>query len=82
MVCGGLVASFDQRLRDENGLVRIAAVEPLVSLLLDDETPWWSGEHLQDILRDWLRAHIIANTPWASPARAASRSSRRRVPSR
>ena len=53
----------DQRLRDENGLVRTVAVEPLINLLLDDETPWRSGEHVQDLLRDWLRALIIADTP-------------------
>ena len=53
----------DQRLRDEKGLLRIVAVEPLVSLLLEDTTPWRSGEHVQDLLRDWLGAHIIAMTP-------------------
>lgn len=53
----------DQRLRDGSGLVRIVAVEPLVTLLLDEDTPWWSGEHVQDILRDWLRAHVVADTP-------------------
>jgi hypothetical protein len=59
----------DQRLRDGNGLVRIAAVEPLVNLVLDDETPWWSGEHARDILRDWLRAHVITDTPAGHPLR-------------
>jgi DNA-binding transcriptional ArsR family regulator len=59
----------DQRLRDENGLVRVVAIEPLVHLLLEDETPWWSGEHLQDLLRDWLRALVIAETPAEYPLR-------------
>ncbi len=63
----------DQRLRDENGLVRIVAVEPIVYLLLDDETPWSSGEHVQDILRDWLRAHVIANTSAGHPLRVRLR---------
>lgn len=63
----------DQRLRDETGLVRIGAVEPIVTLLLDDETPWWSGEHVQDILRDWLRAHVIANTAAGHPLRVGLR---------
>src|SRR5207249_1283106 len=58
-----LARLIDQRLRDENGLVRVVAVEPVVALLLDDATPWWSGAHVKDILRDWLRAHVFANTP-------------------
>jgi len=52
----------DQRLRDDSGAVRIVAVEPVVDLLLDDAEPWHAGEHVQDILRDWLRAHILAST--------------------
>lgn len=63
----------DQRLRDENGLVRLVAVEPIVNLLLDDETPWSSGEHVQDILRDWLHAHVIANTSAGHPLRVRLR---------
>ncbi len=59
----------DQRLRQENGLVRIVAIEPLIHLLLDDETPWWSGEHVQDLLRDWLRALVIADVPAGYPLR-------------
>jgi len=59
----------DQRLRDEKGLVRAVAVEPLINLLLDDETPWRFGEHTQDLLRDWLRALIIAGTPAGYPLR-------------
>ena len=58
-----------QRLRDEKGLVRTVAVEPLINLLLDDETPWCGGEHLQDLLRDWLRALVIADTPAGHPLR-------------
>lgn len=54
---------LDQRLRDENGLVRVAAVEPLIDLLLDDETPWWSGKHVEETLRDWLRALVVAEKP-------------------
>jgi hypothetical protein len=58
-----LARLIDQRLRDDNGLVRVVAVEPVVSLLLDDDTPWRSGKHVKNILRDWLRAHVFANTP-------------------
>lgn len=59
----------DQRLRDDKHLVRIVAIEPLINLLLDDETPWLWGEHVQDLLRDWLRALVIADTPAGHPLR-------------
>lgn len=59
----------DQRLRDENGLVRIVAIEPLIHILLEDETPWWSGEHLQDLLRYWLRGLVVGETPPEYPLR-------------
>lgn len=59
----------DQRLRDENAVVSIVSVEPIITLLLDDETPWWSGDHAQDLLRDWSRAHVLADTPAGHPLR-------------
>jgi hypothetical protein len=67
-----LTRLVDQRLRDETGLIRSLAVEPLVALLLDDETPW-SKEHLQDLLRDWLRALVVADTPAGHPLRVRLR---------
>jgi hypothetical protein len=63
----------DQRLRVESGFVRVVAVEPLVNLLLADETPWWSGKHVQHTLRDWLRSHVMANTPMGHPLRGRLR---------
>ena len=39
-----------QRLRDDRGVVRLVAVEPLIALLLDDETPFISDGHLQDLV--------------------------------
>lgn len=53
----------DQRLRDQNGLLRVVAVEPLINLLLDEETPWRSGEHIQRLFLDWLGALAVADTP-------------------
>ena len=53
----------DQRLRDSRGVVRTVAVEPLIALLLDDETPWITDKHLQDLFRGWLRALVVAGTP-------------------
>jgi hypothetical protein len=67
-----LTRLVDQRLRDESGLVRIIAVEPLVALVLDDETPW-SEDHLQDLLRDWLQALVMADTPAGHPLRVRLR---------
>ena len=57
-----------QRLRDENGLVRVAAVEPLIHLVLGDDRPW-SEDHLLDLLRDWLRSLAVADTPAGHPLR-------------
>ncbi len=59
----------DQRLRDQDGFVRPNAVEPLINLLLDDQSPWHSGKHVQDVLRDWLRSLVIANKPAGYPLR-------------
>lgn len=52
----------DQRLKDSNGFVRLPAVEPLIALLLDDADPWAIGEPVENLLRDWLRALVVANT--------------------
>ena len=59
----------DQRLRDENGLVQAVAVEPLIGLLLDDDTAWISEKHLRHLVRDWLRALVVADTPAGHPLR-------------
>jgi len=59
----------DQRLRDNRGVVRPVAVEPLVALLLDDEAPFISDDHLQDLVRAWLRALVIDDTPAGHPLR-------------
>lgn len=56
-----LTRLVDQRLRDPSGLIRTIPVEPLVALVLDDETPW-SDEKLRDLLRDWLRSLVAADT--------------------
>jgi hypothetical protein len=58
-----LIRLSDQRLRDENKLVRVAAVEPMVELLLEDETPWRSSKPEQTLLMDWLRSLAILGTP-------------------
>lgn|GEM_PF-507409 len=63
-----LARLVNQRLRDDTGLVRQYAVEPLIALILDDERPW-SAEYLQDVLRDWLRALVVNNAPAEHPLR-------------
>ncbi|MDE2803858.1 MAG: hypothetical protein OXN18_01800 [Gemmatimonadota bacterium] len=63
----------DQRLRDDSGTVDIVAVEPVITLLLDDSTPWRSGDAARDLLRSWLRAHVATNTPAGNPLRVLLR---------
>jgi DNA replication protein DnaC len=67
-----LARLVDQRLRDESGVVRRNAVEPLIALLLDDESPW-SEKYLQDLLRDWLRALVMSDAPVEDPLRVRLR---------
>ena len=57
-----LARLVDQRLRNDNGIVDVIAIEPIITLLLEDNAPWRSGEYAQDLLRSWLRGHIVANT--------------------
>ena len=64
-----LARLVDQRHRDENGIVNLAAVEPIITLLLEDGTPWRFGEYAQNLLRDWLQAHVVAKTPAGHPLR-------------
>lgn len=63
----------DQRLRDDRGVVRPVAVEPLIALLLDDETPFMSDDHLQGLVRAWLRALVVDDTPAGHPLRVRLR---------
>ena len=59
----------DQRLRDDDGIVNHIAVEPIITLLLEDEDPWRFGEYIQDLLREWLRAHVVTKTCSGHPLR-------------
>ena len=62
-----------QRLRDGSGIVDLVAVEPIITLLLGDDAPWRSGEHAEALLRDWLQAHVVAETPVGQPLRVLLR---------
>ena len=52
-----------QRTRDSNGFIKLSAVEPVISLLLEEETPWQSGEYAENLLREWLHIHVFEGTP-------------------
>ena len=58
-----LIRLVDQRLRGQNAFVRVAAVEPLVELLLEDETPWRSSKGERTLLLEWLRSLVGSNVP-------------------
>lgn len=58
-----LTRVVDQRLRDQRGMVSLNVLEPIVELLLEDATPWQSGEHAIALLRDWLHSHAFSRTP-------------------
>ena len=64
-----LARLVDQRLRDENGVVDVIAVAPIIDLLLEAPSPWRFGKYTEDILRAWLRGHVIANTAAGHPLR-------------
>ena len=64
---------LNQRLRDEGGFVKINAVEPVIALLLDEDTPWRSGEYALDLLKAWLHAHVMAATPAGNSLRITFR---------
>ena len=57
-----LARLLDQRFRDDNGIIDISAVEPVISLMLEDHVPWRSGEHAEGLFRAWLRGLVVANT--------------------
>ena len=58
-----LARLVDQRLRKDDGIVDLDAIEPIIKLLLDDDTPWRLGKYAEDLLREWLRGHAIIRTP-------------------
>ena len=64
-----LARLVDQRLRDENFVVDVTAVEPIIAMLLETPSPWKAGDHAEDLLRAWLRAHVVAGTPAEQPLR-------------
>ena len=68
-----LARLVSQRHRDDNGIVDRIVVEPIVALLLEEDTPWRIGDFATDLLRDWLRAHVFAGTDAGDPLRVLLR---------
>ena len=61
---------IDQRHRGDNRIVDVIAIEPIVTLLLDDHAPWRRfGKHAENLLREWLYGHVVANTCEGHPLR-------------
>ena len=58
-----LARVVEQRHRGDNGIVNLIVVEPTISLLLEDSAPWRSGDYASNLLREWLRAQVVAGTP-------------------
>ena len=58
-----LVRLVEQRHLDTNGIVKLNVVEPIVTLMLEGNRPWRSDDFVNNLLRDWLLAHIVARTP-------------------
>ncbi|MCE2499314.1 MAG: hypothetical protein J4G13_00425 [Dehalococcoidia bacterium] len=63
----------DQRLSGHNGIVNPISIEPIVWLMLEDSEPWRYGEYASNLLKDWLRGHVVAGTPTGHPARVRFR---------
>lgn len=57
-----LARLVEQRLCDDKGIVDVTAVEPIITILLEDPTPWRSGQYAEDLLRAWLRGHVMRQT--------------------
>ena len=64
-----LVRLVEQRHRDSNGIVNLVVVEPIITLILEANAPWRSGDFASNLLWEWLLAHIVARTPTGHPLR-------------
>ncbi len=63
----------NQRLRNDTGTVNPTAIEPIITLLLEDDAPWRSGEHVSNLLLQWLCGHVAMKTPAGHPTRTRLR---------
>ena len=63
----------DQRHQDATGIVDPVVAEPIVALLLEDEEPWRNSSEAAKLLRDWLLALVVRDTPAGHPLRVRLR---------
>jgi len=55
------------------GILDLVIAEPVISQLLDVETPRTLGKEVDELIRDWLQAHVLQGTPAGQPTRVALR---------
>jgi hypothetical protein len=55
------------------GILDAIIAEPLISELLEAGTPPRLGDQVAELIRDWLRAHVLKGTPPGQPTRIAVR---------
>lgn len=55
------------------GILDPIIAEPVISQLLDFGTPRTLAEEVDDLIRDWLRAHVLRGTAAGQPTRIALR---------
>ena len=68
-----LARLVNQRFRDESGVVDVNAVEPIISIILEDSAPWRPRKHVEGLVRAWLRAHALTGTGAGHPLRQSLR---------
>ncbi len=64
-----LVRLINQRHKVKNGVMDVVAAEPIITLLLEDPSPWRNGKYVRELFRGWLHAHAIARTEAGHPLR-------------
>jgi hypothetical protein len=57
------------------GVVDLAIIEPIIELLVDEDTPWAAEKEIAGALRDWLIAAVTHDVPSGHPLRTKLRNS-------
>ncbi len=55
------------------GILDLVIAEPVISQLLDAGTPRTLAKEVDELIRDWLLAHVVQRTPAGQPTRVALR---------
>lgn len=61
------------RRHQRTGTLDPIIAEPVISQLLDVGTPRTLAQEVDELIRDWLRAHVLQGTPAGRPTRVALR---------